>query len=190
MKKIEEHSITEKVFGEYYLQYEHLIKKLAYKTKLNGYTPEDLIQELSMVLLKCIENFKESNNTKFFTYFYASSNYHLVRLRKINKDVPAQIEELDNIKNLWDSNNYDEDNILLKFLPNSFSNYILPEDRINKMLNILGDTKMKDYIKLKYIYDMPIKTIAKNDNVSKQYVSFVIKKGLDKIREAFEDDRE
>ena len=80
-----------------------------------------------MVLLKCIENFKESNNTKFFTYFYASSNYHLVRLRKINKDVPAQIEELDNIKNLWDSNNYDEDNILLKFLPNSFSNYDTPD---------------------------------------------------------------
>ena len=73
-----------------------------------------------MVLLKYVENFKESNNAKFFTYFYASSNYRLVRLRKINKDVPAQIEELDNIKNLWDSNNYDEDNILLKFLPNSF----------------------------------------------------------------------
>ena len=63
-------------------------------------------------------------------------------------------------------------------------------DRIEKVLKMLGDTKMKDYIKLKYVYDMPINTIAKNDNVSKQYVSFVIKKGLDKIREAFDNDRE
>lgn len=144
-------------------QYKPLIKGFSYKYKVNGYTREDVEQELLMVLHKCMQNFDETKKTKFITYFQNSCYYHMIKLRKKNQNYELII---DNVLSIPDEE--------LKTVYNNIEDeYLL--DSLNKV-------KYGEYLKMYYLYGISIPKIAKTEGVSKQAIHQFIKKGLENMK--------
>jgi len=164
--------MTNKLFEEYYEKYKLLIKKLSNNTKINGYTKDDIQQELMMVLQKCIQNYDNKRGTKFITYFQSSCHYHIIKLRKENKFYPIPLDDVELVVDI--SDNFDNG------LSKNNSKYVINE--------ALEKVKFGDFIKMYYIYNIPIKRIAEIEGVSKQYISFSIKKGLEELKSYLENE--
>lgn len=59
-----------KDFDELVKKYKSLLWKFAYEVKLKGIEPEDIYQELLMVLHKCNESFDPKRGVRFISYLY------------------------------------------------------------------------------------------------------------------------
>ena len=158
--------LNNNLFNEYYDKYKPLIKKISYNSKVNSYTKEDIEQELLMVLYKCIQNYDKKKGTKFITYFQSSCYYHIVKLRKENRFYPIPLDDVELIVDISDNFDNSTSKNNMKFVVNE----------------ALEKVKFGDFIKMYYIYNIPIKRIAEIEGVSKQYISFSIKKGLEELK--------
>ena len=137
--------MNEKVFQDYYKKYEPLIKKLSYKNKINGYTPDDIQQELMMVLDKCIQNYDETRGTKFITYFQTSCRYHIISLRKQNINYETLLKNPELIID-------DNAEVVEKLLNEKFR---------NTLFKLLSELKYGELLKLYYYFGYLMVKITK-----------------------------
>ena len=159
-------SVTDKEFEKYHEQYLPLIMKLSYKYNVYAYTPEDLQQELRMVLQKCIKNFDKSKGTKFMTYYYSSCHYHIIKLRKKNINYEFLIKDTEFV--------VDKDtDVISKILDDKFKKHLV---------NLLDNIKHGEFIKLYYLFNISMTKIAKIERVHKSHISRCIKQGLKELR--------
>lgn len=162
--------MNNELFDDYYKKYLPLIKKLSYKNKVNGYDPQDIEQELLMVLDKCIKNFDETKGTKFITYFQTSCRYHIISLRKQNINYELLLKNPEIIID-------DSDDIMTKLLNDKFK---------KKLMDLLEEIKYGEYIKLHYLFGVTMTKIAKIEQVDKSHISRCIKEGLGELKEKLE----
>lgn len=165
-----ENGVKRMIFDDYYKKYLPLIKKLSYKNKVNGYTPEDIEQELLMVLDKCIKNFDETKKVKFITYFQSSCRYHIISLRKQNINYEMLLRNPEMIID-------DSGDIMTKLLNDKFK---------KKLMDLLEEVKYGDYIKLYYLFNISMTKIAKIEKVDKSHISRCIKEGIGELKEKLE----
>lgn len=158
--------MTDDVFKKYYEKYKPLIKKMSYKNKVNGYTQEDIQQELLMILNTCIKNYDKEKGTKFITYFQSSCHYHIINLRKQNINYESLLKNPELI--------IDPDADTFAYVDN--------ENFRKKLIKLLDEIKFGQYLKLYYLFGISATKIAKAERVSKQYIGQCMKEALDELR--------
>jgi RNA polymerase sigma factor (sigma-70 family) len=63
-------------------EFEKTIVNLTKYNKVKGYDPDDLAQDLRMLLIHCVEHFDPTRNVKFKTYFIKSSLNYIYKMQK------------------------------------------------------------------------------------------------------------
>lgn len=66
------------------VDYDSMLYQLANKTTINGYETDDIMQELRLVAVDCVNKYDESVG-QFSTYLYKSCLHRIYRLRNVNK---------------------------------------------------------------------------------------------------------
>lgn len=163
--------MEDKVFELYWEKYKNLIYQLAHKNKVTGLDFDDIVQELSMVLVKCIKNFKEGK-AKFSTYLTKSCIYKIMELRKNYTEFTVSLDNLI----------IGEDGEL------TFLNNL--EDRTKEfdLLSYLDDIEDGELLRLHYMVGIPQHIIAKVEGVSAGRITQRIKQAREEFRDKFGDD--
>lgn len=82
-------------FTDLEAQWAPLINKFSYKYIIPGYEPEDLAQELRLILLKSQKLYNSDRGTKFITYLYKAFDFKLIKIWRgvqgRKKNVPANL---------------------------------------------------------------------------------------------------
>lgn len=145
-------------------------------------TQEDLIQEASLIFMRCINKFDVSKNLKFSTYLGKACKYELRRYKD------KQRKHIDN-------SYYLEIDEIIQAKPEDVDNQIDTINDLSKIQNIIIDLYKNEQITKKQfetIIDVhgflgrdkkTRKEIAENKNCSLQNVGFLYRKALNKIKE-------
>jgi RNA polymerase sigma factor (sigma-70 family) len=84
-------------FEEFVIKYARLIEKLSYKFKLNGYSVDDIRQEIYMIAMRVVRYHKEGNAT-LTNYFIKSVYRDMVRLIRNQPRIHAiELEDVDRL---------------------------------------------------------------------------------------------
>lgn len=145
-------------------------------------TQEDLIQEASLIFMRCINKFDVSKNLKFSTYLGKACKYELRRYKD------KQRKHIDN-------SYYLEIDEIIQAKPEDVDNQIDTVNDLSKIQNIVIDLYKNEQITKKQfetIIDVhgflgrdrkTRKEIAEDKNCSLQNVGFLYRKALNKIKE-------
>lgn len=145
-------------------------------------TQEDLIQEASLIFMRCINKFDVSKNLKFSTYLGKACKYELRRYKD------KQRKHIDN-------SYYLEIDEIIQAKPEDVDNQIDTINDLSKIQNIVIDLYKNEQITKKQfetIIDVhgflgrdrkTRKEIAEDKNCSLQNVGFLYRKALNKIKE-------
>lgn len=141
---------------------------------------EDIFQAASVALMKAVENFDLERNTLFSTFAikcidteinnYFRNNYKTNNLVSLNEKEFEDREE-ERMDYLKANVNIEEE-----ITQNELGTVI------NDAINSLNDERMKDAIKMYFIDEKSQGEIASKYNVSRQFVSHLIKEGLKKMK--------
>lgn len=141
---------------------------------------EDIFQAASVALMKAVDSFDLERNTLFSTFAikcidteiknYFRANFKTNNLISLNEKAFTDREEerMDFLKS--------DINIEEEITQSEIG------DVINDALNSLNDERMKDVIKMYFIDEKSQGEIASKYNVSRQFVSHLIKEGLKKMK--------
>lgn len=143
---------------------------------------DDLIQEASLLFMKCLNKFDTSKNFKFSTYFSNACRYELPRFKKKqNKHV--------------DNSYYIEIDEILTAKPDNIEEKIDDIEGLKKIKETLVKLTKENVITLKQFdaiikehgffgcNQMTRKEMAHERNCSLQNIGFLYRKGISKIRE-------
>lgn len=145
-------------------------------------TQDDLIQEASLIFMKCLNRFNPNKKFKFSTYFGDACKYELRRYRD------KQMKHVDNAYFL-------EIDEIIMAKPVDIENMIDDEEAIKKIQNILLKLKDEEKITTKQFNTIieehgffgqkkkSRKEIAEERNCSLQNVGFLYRKAVDRIKE-------
>lgn len=145
-------------------------------------TQEDLIQEASLIFMRCINKFDVSKNLKFSTYLGKACKYELRRYKD------KQRKHIDN-------SYYLEIDEIIQAKPEDVDSQIDTINDLSKIQNIVIDLYKNEQITKKQfetIIDVhgflgrdrkTRKEIAEDKNCSLQNVGFLYRKALNKIKE-------
>lgn len=170
---MEEKEKADMTFEDYYHQYLPLVKKLSYKYKVYGLENEDIEQELLMVLDKCTQNFDDSKGTKFMTYFHSSCYYHIISLRKKNRDYEHPFTPLD--INLISRNEMEES---VDPVDKAYTSMMF-----EAIIGIIANLKFSGVAEMYFIGDFTMAEIANFRGVSKSYIGKIVKNMREEVRD-------
>ncbi len=159
------------------LDYENLLRKIAYKTKINNFTFDDIMQELYMVALACADKYDPEKGIEFSTYLTKSCQYKIQELRKKNRHYTENLDELvgDNttfLDMLPDTKNpTPEEWTLEQDILEELDK--LPYGHITRMFYLEGKTQIE---------------IAEELGLSQSYVNKVNRRNIQKLRATFSAD--
>lgn len=67
-------------FDELYKEWDKKITTMAHRSNIPGYDPDDIVQELSIIFLKCFQTYNPSMGNKFSTLFYTAARNKLMTM--------------------------------------------------------------------------------------------------------------
>ena len=143
---------------------------------------EDLIQEASLVFMKCINKFDTTRNIKFSTYFSDACKYEINRFKK-------------NIRKHVDNNYFLEIDEIITAKPSNLDDQIDDENNLEKIQNALLKLNKEQKITNKQFNTIieehgffgakkkTRKQMSLERNCSLQNIGFLYRKAVDRIRE-------
>lgn len=164
----------------------HIVKKFNPK----GDIQDDLISIGTIGLIKGIDTYKPSKNTKITTYAARCIQNEILMYYRTNKKSNSDVS-------LNDSIGYDKEgneiNLidLIKVKEDDIVDRINTKDLIEKMKSYLGVLSKREYEIIKFRYgldsekEMTQKEIAKRLGISRSYVSRIEKRALTKVLKEF-----
>lgn len=159
--------MEEQLFNQYWEQYKNLIYKLANRNEVKGLDFDDIVQELMMVLYKCIKNYKEGK-AKFSTYLTKSCIYKIMELRKGYSQFTVS---LDNIISGEEGD--------LTFINN------LEDRKMPTLSDYLEQIEDGELLYLHYMAGIPQNEIAKIEKVTAGRIAQRIKKAREEFKDKF-----
>lgn len=163
------------IFDDFVKKYDGMIHSFINRTYVDGYTKDDLYQELLMVLNDSITDFDPNNNAKFSTYLYIrfrNRMYDLIRKNKKLNVISPDSEIVDSIE----SHYKDDYEVYDKFV-DEFSDVIL--ETLDKELK-------RGYITKMIVFDGFTQVdIAKVEGISQQRVAYLHKRNIKYLKNKF-----
>lgn len=159
--------VYEKDFEKLVAKYDKLLWKFVNQVNIKGMEPEDVYQELLLVLHKCNVNFDPNKKTRFITYLY-----HFLRnavMSMISRSTYKSQQVYNNASLLIFSDKEDDERgIDANKIPDTHEeiDYELFED----MIAFLEKRPFGDVTIRHLVYGIPVKEIAKQDKTTTQAV--------------------
>lgn len=167
--------ISDQEFEKAIDTYGGLIQYFSEKYFLKGYDEDDLKQEFRMILFHCLQYYDPTKSTATFLTYYTQSVRNFITNELISKR--QKIEYV--------------------YIEETYISFLKGKDNVEAMQLILDiEKKISDYLLsislgkyfLRIAYGETQIKIAKELNVSSQYISFMYLKAIKEIQELFEDD--
>lgn len=157
---------------------EDTIQSLVKYNKIRGYDDEDLAQDLRFIAMQCHNNFDESKNVKFKTYFTKSAlNFIYKQQHRMNNNHFVQVD----ITKLTDDNNF-ETALDLFYQPEEVNEY---EDMLPQILKVIKNMPQGHFTLEYYFGGLTQQQLAEKYKISQVMVHKILQNNTEHLRKLF-----